>query len=97
MCDKSSEKDPAPIETPKGEDYKAQVKFYDCKASGECIKACPEKAIEQGPERLPAVVCKTDGKYEMLPGKTVIIEDRCTGCGDCVPVCPSGAIEMVLK
>ena len=94
---KSSEKDPAPIETPKGADYKAQVKFYDCKASGECIKACPEKAIEEGPERLPAPVCKPDGKYEMLPGKAEIIEDKWTGCGDCVPVCPNQALEMVLK
>ena len=79
----------------KGPDYKAQVKFYDCKGSGECIKACPEKAIEEGPKRLPAAVCLSEGKYEMLPGKAVINEDRCTGCGDCVPVCPSHAIEMV--
>ena len=82
---------------PKGPNYKAKVKFYDCQGSGECIKACPENAIEAGPERLPAAVCKVDGKYEMLPGRAVIIEDRCNGCGDCVPVCPSGAIEMVLK
>ena len=82
---------------PKGPNYKAQVKFYDCKGSGECIKACPEKAIEEGPKRLPAAVCLSDGEYEMLPGKAVIIEDRCTGCGDCVPACPNQAIEMVLK
>jgi ferredoxin len=78
-----------------GPDYKAQVKFYDCEGSGECIKACPEKAIEAGPERLPAAVCKTDGKYEMLPGRAVIIEDKCTGCADCIPVCPNQALEMV--
>ena len=79
----------------KGPDYKAQVKIYDCKGSGECIKACPEEAIEQGPERLPAAVCKPGGKYEMLPGRAVIIEDKCTGCADCIPVCPNQALEMV--
>ena len=81
-------------EIPKGPNYKAQVNFYDCKASGECIKACPEKAIEQGPTRLPAAVCITEGEYKMLPGKAVVIEDKCTGCGDCVSVCPENAIKM---
>ncbi len=82
-------------EIPIGPNYLAKVKFYDCKASGECIKACPEKAIEEGPKRLPAAVCISEGKYEMLPGKAVIVEDKCTGCGDCVSVCPENAIEMV--
>ena len=68
---------------------------YDCEGTGECIKACPDNAIEQGPERLPAAVCEVDGKYEMLPGRAEIIEDKCTGCGECVPVCPNQAIEMV--
>ena len=81
----------------KGPGYKAQLDIYSCKGSRECIKACPEKAIEEGPERLPAPVCKPDGKYEMLPGKAEIIEDKWTGCGDCVPVCPNQALEMVLK
>jgi ferredoxin len=31
----------------------------------------------------------------MLPGKAVVIEDKCTGCGECVSVCPENAIEMV--
>jgi Pyruvate/2-oxoacid:ferredoxin oxidoreductase delta subunit len=84
-------------EFPAGPNYKAQLKFYHCKGSGECINACPEQAIEAGPERLPAVRCTTDGKYEMLPGKAIIIEEKCTGCGDCVPVCPNQAIEMVLR
>jgi NAD-dependent dihydropyrimidine dehydrogenase PreA subunit len=79
----------------KGPNYKAQVKFYDCEGSGECIKACPEQAIEAGPDRLPAAVCLSDGKYEMLPGRAVIIEDKCTGCADCIPVCPNQALEMV--
>lgn len=82
-------------EIPTGPNYKAQVEFYDCKASGECIKACPEKAIEEGTTRLPAAVCLTEGGYEMLPGKAVVIEDKCTGCGDCVSVCPENAIKMV--
>ena len=80
---------------PTGPDYKAQLKFYDCQGSGECIEVCPEQAIEEGPKRLPAAVCVTDGKYEMLPGKAVIDEDKCTGCGDCIPVCPEIALEMV--
>jgi len=77
-----------------GAGYKATLKFYDCKGSGECIKACPEKAISEGPQRLPAAVCISEGKYEMLPGRAVIDADKCTGCGDCVSVCPSNAIEM---
>ncbi len=84
-------------EIPTGPGYKAQLKMYDCQGSGECIKACPEEAIEAGPERLPAAVCVTDGKYEMLPGRAEINEDKCTGCGDCVPVYPNQAIEMVQK
>ena len=79
----------------KGAGYKANLKFYDCKGSGECIKACPEKAISEGPQRMPAAVCLSSGKYEMLPGKAVIDETKCTGCGECVPVCPKIAIEMV--
>jgi ferredoxin len=76
-------------------DYKAQLDIYSCKGSGDCIKACPEEAIEEGPKRLPAAICFADGKYEMLPGKAVIIEDKCTGCADCIPVCPNQALEMV--
>ena len=79
----------------KGPDYKAHVDIYSCKGSGECIIACPEKAIEAGPERLPAAVCLADGEYKMLPGKAVIIIDKCTGCADCIPVCPNQALEMV--
>ena len=82
-------------EIPQGPKSKAKLKFYDCKGSGECIKACPEKAISEGPQRMPAAVCLSAGKYEMLPGRAVIDEDKCTGCGDCVPVCPNHAIEMV--
>jgi NAD-dependent dihydropyrimidine dehydrogenase PreA subunit len=79
----------------KGAGYKANLKFYDCKGSGECIKACPEKAISEGPQRMPSAVCLSSGKYEMLPGKAVIDETKCTGCGECIAVCPNNALEMV--
>lgn len=80
-----------------GAGFTAKLKFYYCKGSGECIKACPEKAISEGPQRMPAAVCLSEGKYEMLPGKAVIDEAKCTGCGDCVSVCPNQAIEMVAR
>jgi NAD-dependent dihydropyrimidine dehydrogenase PreA subunit len=79
----------------KGAGYKARVKFYTCKGNGECIKVCPEKAISEGPQRMPAAICLSEGNYGMLPGKAVIDEALCTGCGECVPVCPKQAIEMV--
>ena len=79
----------------KGAGYKAQVKFYTCKGSGECIKVCPEKAISEGPQRMPAAVCMSEGRYAMLPGRAVIDEAKCTGCGECIAVCPNNALEMV--
>jgi NAD-dependent dihydropyrimidine dehydrogenase PreA subunit len=79
----------------KGPGYKAKLKFYTCKGNGECIKVCPEKAISEGPQRMPAAVCMSEGRYEMSPGRAVIDEAKCTGCGECVPVCPNHAIEMV--
>ncbi len=78
-----------------GAGFKAKLKFYSCKGTGECIKACKEMAIEEGPQRMPAAVCLADGQYKMLPGRAVIHEDKCNGCGDCVSVCPNKAIEMV--
>jgi NAD-dependent dihydropyrimidine dehydrogenase PreA subunit len=81
----------------KGAGYKAKLKFYDCKGSGECIKACPEKAISEGPQRMPAAVCLSNGKYEMLPGRAIIDEAICNGCGDCVSACPNQALEMVAR
>lgn len=78
-----------------GPGYKAQVDIYSCVSSFECIKVCPEQAIKEGPKRLPAAVCVTDGKYEMLPGRAVVEADKCTGCGDCINVCESKAIAMV--
>jgi ferredoxin len=78
----------------KGPEYKAQVDIDSCKGSGECIAACPEEAIERGPERIP-MTCVTDENFEALPGKAVIIEDKCTGCSDYIPVCPNNALTMV--
>jgi len=77
-----------------GPGYKAKLKFYDCKSSYECIKACPEQAITQGPERLPANMCC---RSELLPGKPEIDANKCSGCGDCISVCPNDALEMVLR
>lgn len=100
----SSEKDPALAETPTGPDYRAVIDFETCAASGECIPICPEKAIREGPERMPSLilcVCVGSGEMpDMLPGKAVVNTDPragpvCTGCGDCIAVCPSHAIEMV--
>lgn len=78
----------------KGPEYKAQVDIDSCKGSGECIAACPEEAIERGPERIP-IASTTGGNYEALPGKAVIIEDKCTGCSDCIPVCPNNSLKML--
>ena len=76
----------------KGPGYIAKLKFYHCRSSYDCIKACPEKAITQGPERLPSNTCNG---LELLPGKPEIDSLKCTGCGDCIPVCPNNALEMV--
>ena len=79
----------------KGAGYKAKVKFYTCSGSGECIKVCPEKAITEGPQRMPAAVCMSEGGYKMLPGRAVIDEAKCADCRDCVSVYPYKALEMV--
>ena len=78
-----------------GPGYKANLKFYDCKGSGECIKACPEKAISEGPQRMPAAVCLSSGKYEMLPGRAVIDETNVPDAESAFSGCPNNAIEMV--
>jgi len=85
------------VTIPTGAAYVAKLKFPYCKSSYECINACPEKAITQGPERIPAGICKTNGKYELLPGKAEIDVDKCTGCGDCISACPNHALEMVSR
>jgi len=75
-----------------GPGFMAKLKFYVCRSSYECIKACPENAITQGPERLPSNICTG---LELLPGKPEIDAAKCTGCGDCITVCPNNALEMV--
>jgi ferredoxin len=32
---------------------------------------------------------------ELLPGKSVVDYDKCTGCGEGINICPSQAIKMV--
>ena len=100
----SSAPDSPQVEKPRGENYRAVIDFEKCSASHECIPVCPEKAIHEGPKRLPgtiACVCVGDPEMpDMLPGKAVVNYDKlagpvCTGCGDCIAVCPSLAIEMV--
>ena len=46
---------------------------------------------------LIACACAGGGQElpELLPGKSVVDYDICTGCGDCIDVCPSNAIKMV--
>ena len=77
-----------------GPGFMAKLKFYDCRSSYECIKACPENAITRGPDRLPSNMCHS---VEMLPGKPEIDPVKCTGCGVCIPVCPNNALEMVAR
>jgi ferredoxin len=77
-----------------GSGFIAQLKFYDCKSSYECITACPENAITRGPERLPRNMCQST---EMLPGKPEIDPVKCNGCGECIAVCPNNALEMVAR
>ena len=92
----SSEEGPAPVETPKGENYRAVIDTEICTVSGECMKVCEPVAIHEGPGRLPLVcVCAAAPATELLPGKSVVDPDKCTGCGDCIAVCPVQAIQMV--
>jgi NAD-dependent dihydropyrimidine dehydrogenase PreA subunit len=77
-----------------GPGFMAQLKLYSCKSSYGCITACPENAITRGPDRLPANMCCS---IELLPGKAVIDEAKCTGCGECIAVCPNNALEMVAR
>jgi len=89
----NSDKKPAgDIKT--GPGFMAKLKFYNCKSSYECVKACPENAITRGPDRLPSNMCKSS---EMRPGKPEIDPVKCTGCGVCIPVCPNNALEMVAR
>jgi NAD-dependent dihydropyrimidine dehydrogenase PreA subunit len=77
-----------------GAGFMARLDFYQCESSYQCIKACPENAITQGPERLPRNMCHS---IEMLPGKPEIDPVKCTGCGDCISACPHNALEMVAR
>lgn len=50
-----------------------------CKSVGDCVVACPEKAI------LTKAVCESYKKINF---------SKCTVCGDCVDICPDFAYEI---
>jgi NAD-dependent dihydropyrimidine dehydrogenase PreA subunit len=78
---------------PREPNFRAVIDAEKCKASGTCIAACEENAIYEGPKRLPTTIsCMT---VELLPGKSEVHQDKCTGCGECVTVCPVSAITLV--
>lgn len=58
-----------------------QANCYGC---GNCVKLCPNQALEIGPEK--------DGKRAIY-----ITPWRCTGCGVCVEICRDHAISGVQK
>ena len=97
---KSSKKEPAMNQTPKGKGYRAVIDTEKCTVSGECFKVCEVNAIKEGPRRMSGIMacaCAGVGSElpELLPGKSVVDYDVCTGCADCVDVCASNAIQMV--
>ena len=82
------------------EELRAVIDTEKCIVSGECFKVCTEDAIKEGPRRMSGVIacaCAGGGSEmpELLPGKSVVDYDKCTGCGDCIDVCASKAIMLV--
>jgi heterodisulfide reductase subunit A len=61
--------------------FVAEVDRNKCRAHGECLSVCPEKAISMNGG------VADDSKAEVNPA-------LCTGCGVCVPACPENAIEV---
>ena len=61
--------------------FVAEVAADKCKARGECVSVCPEKAISMNS------AAESGPKAEVNPA-------LCTGCGICVPTCPENAIEV---
>ncbi len=53
---KSSEKDSALNETPKGENYRAVIDTEKCTVSGGCFKGCEVDAIKEGPRRMQGLI-----------------------------------------
>lgn len=55
-----------------------------CAGCGNCIRTCPEKAIQPSP-----------GDYG---SPLIVLEDRCSGCAECAEVCPvSACIQILLE
>ena len=97
---KSLDKESSAKQTPKGEGYRAVIDTEKCTVSRECFKVCEVNAIKEGPRRMSGIIacaCAGGGSElpELLPGKSVVDYDVCTGCADCIDVCAANAIQMV--
>lgn len=67
--------------SPEGLDHKISIWYNKniCIACEECVKACPEKALE----------LSKNGNTEII-----INRGKCNLSGNCVPVCPTNAIQF---
>jgi NAD-dependent dihydropyrimidine dehydrogenase PreA subunit len=53
-----------------------------CAGCGNCIRTCPERAIQPSRVGYPA-------------SPLIVLEDRCSGCAECAEVCPVSACVEV--
>jgi len=70
---------------PEGQSFDPELRVIsaDCSGCGNCVKACPEKAISFEEQ---------DGKYEVAVDRKL-----CSGCGRCIDVCYTGALSFYGK